>query len=346
MQNKNFLPIKNVVLIGEFLPPEDNYSKYEKQLCSNIATQISNKFTNEENLLINMTWFGAQFGFNSWHDLLEFESSGKMFDNVFFLAKVDPPYLSPVELQEVKNKVKALRSFFLGNFDGIHQFNFFAPILAKNFKQYNDQDLLLNQIHHLFINYNRKPKPHRVEFVKKLVEHNLVNNGIITLGQDDSNNLYFSIGESQCDYVGTTHDNFGIPMDYYTLHRIDLWKQSFLYINAATEFNPINDLFCQQDTFKPMLGLRPFVINGVQKTYRWLRLNGFKTFNHYWPHIDIENGDVHDTIIELIKFLKTQSHKDLLLMYNDMLPALWHNKFRFFEFAKEQTNKMNNIFSN
>jgi hypothetical protein len=125
---------------------------------------------------------------------------------------------------------------------------------------------------------------------------------------------------------------------------MDIWQNTFLYINAATEFDPINDLFCQQDTFKPMLGLRPFVINGVQRTYRWLRLQGFRTFNHYWPHIDIETGPVHNTLVELIKHLKSLEPSEILAMYNNMLPDLRHNKDRFFEFANEQKYKMEHLF--
>ena len=130
----------------------------------------------------------------------------------------------------------------------------------------------------------------------------------------------------------------------YSLHRIDIWQQTFLYINAATEFNPHDNLFCQQDTFKPMIGMRPFVINGVQRTYRWARLRGFKTFNHYWPHIDIENGHVHDTLIELIKHLQSLKSSEILAIYTDMLPDLTHNKDRFFEFAREQQYKMQHLF--
>jgi hypothetical protein len=90
--------------------------------------------------------------------------------------------------------------------------------------------------------------------------------------------------------------------------------------------------------------MRPFVINGVQRTYRWLRHHGFKTFNQYWPHIAIESGDVHDSIITLIKFLQEQNKHELLAMYNDMLPDLRYNKQRFVSFAQEQKFRMENLF--
>lgn len=332
--------------IGTGLTAGDHYHRYERNSWASVSTQIEQHFPNQRNLLISLTWFGPQFiNVNeAWLDLLEFETNKEVFDNVFFLATVDPPYLNVSELQEVKNKVQALRVFYLGNFDGAHGFNFFAPILLENFKQYSNNELLLEQVEHTFINYNRKPKPHRVEFVKKLINFNLLEHGIVTLGRDETNNLHLTLNECQEDYIGVQQMDFDLPSDYYTLHRMDLWKTSFLYINGATEFDPNNDLFCQQDTFKPILGLRPMVINGVQRTYRWLRLNGFKTFNDYWSHIDIEQGDVHDTLIELIQFLTSQPKSELLAMYNDMLPSLEYNKQRFFEFAIEQKYKMDHLF--
>ena len=170
----------------------------------------------------------------------------------------------------------------------------------------------------------------------------------MTLGQINKSDLYITIGEKHEDYVKLGNRpgvwGFGLPQDYYSLHNIEVWKTTFLYINAATEFDSTNDLFCQQDTFKPMIGLRPFVINGVQRTYRWLRLNGFKTFNHYWDHIDIENGPVHETIIDLIKYLKSLDSGEILAMYQDMLPELQYNKNRFFEFAQEQKYRMEHLF--
>jgi len=46
----------------------------------------------------------------------------------------------------------------------------------------------------------------------------------------------------------------------------------------------------------------------------------------------------------LVKFLNMLGNSELLEMYNDMIPDLRYNKERFFEFAYEQTNKIENIF--
>jgi hypothetical protein len=325
------------------------YAIEEQQCWASISKQIDAAFPNCQNVLISLTWFGPQFRTIGWDTVLNCEQNNIVYDNVFFLSTVDPPYLNDTELREVKNKLKALKVFYLGNFDSAHEFNFFAPIIASKFKTYTEKELALESVKHVYVNYNRKPKQHRVDFVKKLISSDLLKFGTVTLGTDARNDLLLTIGEKDEDYLLYGNSNyhwgqFGVPHDMYSLHRMDIWKSTFLYINAATEFNFVNDLFCQQDTFKPMIGLRPFVINGVQRTYRWLRMNGFRTFNHHWPHIDIENGNVHDTLIALIKYLGNLTDKDLLALYCNMQPDLVHNRMRFFEFAKEQKYKMENLF--
>jgi len=81
--------------------------------------------------------------------------------------------------------------------------------------------------------------------------------------------------------------------------------------------------------------------------YAWLRKNGFKTFNHYFPGIeleDIKEFEVHYAIVNVIKHLVSLKKEDILSMYHDMLPDLIYNRQRFFEFAKEQEYKINHVF--
>jgi hypothetical protein len=106
-------------------------------------------------------------------------------------------------------------------------------------------------------------------------------------------------------------------------------------------------MFITEKTWKPIIGLRPFVINGQTKIYKYLRSNGFKTFTHYFKNIELENileYQLHNSIIDAIKFLKTLSKDEIICMYKDMLPDLTYNRQRFFEFADEQKCQMENLF--
>jgi hypothetical protein len=85
------------------------------------------------------------------------------------------------------------------------------------------------------------------------------------------------------------------------------------------------------------------VINGQTPVYKWLRDRGFRTFNHYWPHVDIEAADeltIHDRIVEVAEFVVAQTPAQRQDMYAAMLPDLLHNRQRFYEFVQEQKHTL------
>jgi hypothetical protein len=184
--------------------------------------------------------------------------------------------------------------------------------------------------------------------------------GVVTLGKPDTvfdndadNNLFFEIGESPKNHKKNgdwfnddEQNNVGIPHDLFSLHNMDAWKHHFLYINAATEFWPWDDVFVMQDQYRPIMGLRPFLINGNTRTYKWLRNNGFKTFTHYFPKgLEEEHeSTVHSNLIKALTWLVQLPEKEILSMYNNMLPDLLHNKERMYQFSKEERTKMQNLF--
>ena len=140
-------------------------------------------------------------------------------------------------------------------------------------------------------------------------------------------------------------NSFGIPHDISSIGRLEYWQNHFLTVVSETDFEDHLWTFITEKTWKPIIGLRPFVINGQSLIYRYLNDNGFKTFNKYWSHIDLETcniDNIHENICEVIKFLYTQ---DMEKMYLDMLPDLRYNKLRFNEFAIEQRYKMENLFA-
>jgi len=345
--------------IGVIFPDSWLWSKYEKYCIDSVTDQVKTKFSNSKNLIINLTWFGPQFNNNSYREFLELTNNHVKFDNLFLLATVDPVMITQQQIADMVDLLGGPRLFKIGNFDTEYHFNFFAPILSDHFSDLQEEQLILTDPQYLFINYNRKPRKHRVDFVRKLIDTNLKDLGIVTLGKpnliydkDPNNKLYFSIGETPDTYSKNNHwftgpDEFEIPHDVLTLHRLDYWQQHFLNIIGATEFNPWDDIFVSETQFKPILGLRPFVINGNVRTYQWLRDNGFRTFNHYFDQIELENItelQVHDSIVQVLRFLAQLDKTQILEMYNHMLPDLQHNKQRFFEFAQEQRYRIKNLF--
>lgn len=348
-----------LTVIDQGFPDNWLWRKYDTKFVKSISLQIDKLWPEKQNLLINLTWFGPMFPKRGWKVYQDLIEKTKTFDNLFLIATVDPPGIDNSLIQEMLRCLGATDLYLLGNFDGRYSFNFFAPVLLENFRQYNDSELTLEKLNFKFISYNRKPRKHRVDLVKLIKIEGLDRYGIITLGKpnllynpDSNNNLYLSIGEKCEDYVEWGHwynldtpDEFGIPHDLLSLHNIEYWKGHFLHIVNATESSVHRNMFVSETQFKPIIGMRPFVINGNILTYQWLRDNGFRTFNHWWPEADLENpAKMHEAIISVLKNITNKSDQEILDIYQEMLPDIRHNRNRFFEFAKEQCRRIENIF--
>ena len=345
--------------IGQTFPEQWLWSKFENKFIDSISSQIDNKFAGQKNLLINLTWFGPQFD-HPGNAYKEFISQTDKVENLFILSTVDPSMLQQDQIALMLEHTGNPKLYKLGNFDGEHHFNFFAPVLAKHFRKYERSDIVLKDPKWHFISYNRKPRKHRVELVKKIITKGLDKHGLITLGRpdgtydnDSNNKLYLTLGEKDKDYVQYGHwftedhkdDDVGIPHDVLSLHNIEYWQRHFLHIVGATEFSSTADLFVSETQFKPMLGLRPFLVNGNPKTYDWLQQHGFKTFNKYFPGIDFMNTNkVHDSIVDALNQIKDMTPDQLQKMYEGMMPDLLHNQKHFFTFADKQQHKIDNLF--
>jgi len=315
--------------IGVTFPSSFQWHDEEVDVVNSVMAQINNNFPNSKNLLINSTWLGPQFDNGEYEKLLRLTTS--KIDNVFLLSSITPMFLNAEQVDNILNLLKNPVLYKIGHFDGTkYEFNFHAAkILPKHFKIYNTHEVVMQDATHIFLCYNRKPREHRVDLVKKLIDHNLKEHGIVTLGENQ---------------IDTFVD---IPDDLHSLGNLTIWQNHFLTVVNETEFLPWDNTYVSEKTWKPIIGLRPFLINGQGKIYKWLRNRGFRTFNHYFNGIELEDVkefEIHGSIISVIKYLTTLDKTEIVAMYNNMLPDLKHNRDRFFEFAIEQQYKIDHIF--
>jgi len=352
-----------IEFIGQTFPDDWFLGPHEKKALQCILTQINKNFIDDYNVVINTTWFEIHENCEDFirvKNLLQKNKSG----NLFLISLVDPTWAHVLE------KVYALfynyKIYKIGNFSSDHSLHFLSVIWANRFKKYENSDLILKNIKYKFISYSRKPQQHRIDLYQKFYENDLLNLGIATLGKTpqnfyniNPNNFYNNLDENLLDYIQHGHwynddpkENYGIPHDIFSLGKIDIWQNHFLNVVNETlpnirYYNKNQELIITEKTLKPIIGLRPFIINGDIEIYDWLRQRGFKTFNDYFPIKNIENSqNLHEKIIEILLWLKVQSNEYILQLYNEMLPDLIHNRNRFFEFAAEEKLRLENIFSN
>lgn len=341
-------------VIGTTFDVNSQWSQDEKDLVATVKQQIEQHFPTGKNLLINLTWFGPQFANGEYDRLLTVDSA----DRVFFLASVDAPMLNQEQFDSIKDRVGARESYSIGTFDTEYQFSFICTVIDKYFHSYTNEELRLREIHHRYLAYNRKPRTHRVQLVKQLLAEGLDSLGVVTLG-DDTSGTYnqiadapvLTLGEQPTEFAGQGNWNegmrFGIAMDIHSLGNPEIWRHSFLHISSETEFNPWDPMHLTEKTWKPILGLRPFIINGQTKIYRYLRDHGFKTFTHYFPGCDLETEDetaVVPAVLAAIRYIAKLTDQELLDMYDDMWPALVHNQQQFKPFVEYQRYRIQHIF--
>ena len=361
------------IVEANFFPKHWIYGEYDQAIHHSIQQQIDQQFPNQQNFFFSTTWRP-----DPDHDteLQKYLHDGTQFDNLFVTATVDWAWFQyQTFIKEFAERTGVKNIYYLGNFDNpkpAHApdnsttiyFNFFAVVCRDHFEKYNTEDLILTDPKYLFMSYNRKPYEHRLRFVKKLIEHNVKDLGVVTLGRQWDNpydgnpvesDLYFSIGEKNEDYVKHGHwyddggSEHGIPHDLFSLHNMHYWKHHFLHIVGGTcQWNNA-DQFINQIDFKPIIGLRPFLINGQTKNYNFWKTNGFRTFDNYFPVTDPwflhgNTDSVQLELIKVIKYLSAMRHEEILAMYNDMLPDLLYNRQRWYEWADEQKYQVEHLF--
>lgn len=339
-------------IIGTTFPAVWQYGPEEIQIFQSTADQIAKKFAGQRNLLINTTWFGPQFDNKEWQRLLNITAP---IDNLFLLSVIDPLYWDEASIVQTQQRLQVKNTYRIGMFaDSAYEWNFHAFATDKLVPKYNISDIKLVSPDWAFLLYQRKPRPHRIELTNLLLERNLNTRGIITLGSNKNSSYDWSEGQtgpvltiednpSNYKHHGSYDDFDGVPNDLVSLGRLDIWQRHFLNVISETEFNNWQPRFVTEKTWKPILGLRPFVIHGHPDIYRWLESQGFRTFKQYWPDIDITN-DQHGHVMSAIETVSNKATQELLQMYQDMLPDLQYNRNRFFEFAAEQQYKIDHLF--
>ena len=321
----------NLRILYNGFPADWIPGRFARELTDRVAQAAVARFPNERIHVVEMNWAKPEA-------IADFILSNPV-DRVIICRFVDPAYTEPVvkQLEAAGVKVHLIGQFSLGEHIS---FDFTGPLLGSEFKPYIFEELLPTQLNHLYLSYNRKPKYYRVNLINTLEDRNLIDRGVVTLGGWDGQTRY-KLDEDleELSRWGLTHVKYdmGLPFNPYSLGRLDIWQQSF--INIVGECcDPKEALFVSEKTFKPIIGMRPFIINGCVAVYECLRKAGFDVFEDLFPVRELENNPdkSYDIIADAIETYAHYSSDQLHTLYATILPRLNKNRARFFEYADEQ----------
>jgi len=324
-----------------------------QQMWNRIRLQIDEQFPDKRNYVYNVTF--GQYNISD-------EIINDIEANIFLMSDFDPPYINngiDVALRQLSIRPNV---YVLGDhsFDKSQRYSFWAINIAEHFISRKETELFLNNnFKYDFISYNRKPVRHRMELVENLHIMKLNNYGIVTLGYEDTGygnkakekGWLNSIEESPEGI--STQESTGsnsIPNDIFSLGDIGIWNNHFVNIVSETDQYYRKDFpFLSEKIFKPIIGLRPFILNGNPSIYEKLKEEGFETFLEYWPiklgiNTEQDYNLIPLNIAKILDWLRQLPHKDKVLMYRKMYPALLANRTTFFKkYAPKQWEIIDNL---
>lgn len=171
------------------------------------------------------------------------------------------------------------------------------------------------------------------EYSERFIEHyhNSNTEGIIL---NSSSNLSFL----KDHFYGPQRHIVWPIKDFYTNTFVELATETFSEGELSTHYLYKDGLFLTEKTFKPLLMERPFILNANKGFLEHLHSLGFKTFDNWWDEsydkVDSINKR-HEIIFNNLNYINALSEKDLLEIYQEMIPTLKHNA----KVAKEYITK-------
>lgn len=201
----------------------------------------------------------------------------------------------------------------------------------------------------LFLMWNRRIRPHRVELVMNLEKHNLVDRSLISFsdvnvdvpGTSSRNSIDFYKLQHEFNIENDVIDRFlnRLPLvidgeqdvnqmcqDYHNLSR-PFYQRSLISIITETNFYD-NAVSLTEKSFKPGKEMHPFIIAGASGAIKGMHELGFRTFNEFW---DESYDDIKDhnermrKIMSIMAEIGTWSDEQIIDFRRRVKPILEHN---------------------
>lgn len=218
-----------------------------------------------------------------------------------------------------------------------NDFCFWLLVIEQHFVKYDIESVLPKTLINKFICYQRKIYEERENLYELLKEKQ----GIVTIGNKTFNDINFNLPDHQ-GYSEIGGENM-VANDIYSLGNIDIWNSSFLNIVVETtqDLKKPNPFFSEK-TFKPIIGMRPFIAYGHPKTTQKLKEMGFETFDDDFGYE--QTDDYSENAKRIINVVDSLDSLDLL--YKKLYPKILHNKNILNQVTKNEWNKLETLINN
>ena len=243
----------------------------------------------------------------------------------------------------------------IGNTGDGHYFNFWLAFIHEHMSTFFDDCYTEKpNIKKHFMCLNHQPHEHRIQLLNTLHEVGMFNHGIVSaiVPHEDyefenpvilreKRDPHIMFNSHEWERVNEYH----LANDIISLGDPVYWNKHFCTV--VTESVMHSDVFLSEKTFKPMIGLRPFIILGDVNVYKKLKEYGFDTFEDLFPRVHIEEKDKYwrtDNVIkDLCNLQRSYGLDGLNQLYRELETRLIYNRKRVLEVINDNYNDIMEI---
>lgn len=300
----------------------------EQQL---VQARLSNYYTdNSRTVIINSVWYT-----NEYHQQVIAELRELRPTHVFVVAMLDPPIIDLTWFDELQCNVQGI-----GYYPGPGYLDYFA-VFADRFFQSLDQDILLDssKFDCAYMCLNRKPHWHRLRLYQGLDSAGVLDLGIVSMGGEPPMRLLQDDCEGQDIAPNGGRQQYGIANDIVSVGNIANWQRHFVNIVTETIWDIELNNFLSEKTFKPILGLRPFLLHAPNGGVECLHSRGFESYVNDFKDITDANLCEPHNIPVFLKELCKQPSSYWQMKFGQLKEKLLFNQQQFKNHVNKQQSK-------
>ena len=306
----------------------DNFTvkRFEQQIVDQyLMTDVA------KSIIINNTWYTKDY-----HQQVMEQLRNEDFDQIILVSMLDASIAKSDWYQEFQRPVHAV-----GYYPGQDTIDFWALVVDKYFQKPTFDLVDFSNIDTAYMCLNRKPHWHRRRLYNQLTDLNIVDQGIVSMGGDNSpaqRILLLDAGESNLA-PNAGRDQNGIANDIMSLGHPSNWSRCFLNVVTETQFDIAETYFVSEKIYKPIVGCRPFLVyaNGADA---WLTERGFENYTQDFKDISDLDLSSPENLAPFLATLCRQPRQYWQAKFVALKDKIVYNNNNFYKYVTSINNQI------
>jgi len=309
-----------------------------KQFESEVLSEYLRPFIIDDvsTIIVNNCWYGDE-----QHQQVLQQCQQIRPHRVVLVSMIDAAVCSAEKFSGVAQDVRCV-----GYYPGPDEIDFWALAIDRWF-DVPPGDLMDTSIMSCaFMCLNRKPHHHRQQLYDNLKKANLLDRGLVSMGSGiEGDPPQRSLPEDVTGFNDKLTPNAGrgqngIINDIMSLGHHTNWRSCFLNVVTETHYDLHKIHFVSEKIYKPIMGMRPFLVYAKSGAVPWLQRHGFE------PYVD-DFRDMTDLDLShpsnLVPFLSQLSEQPAAYFREKMLvlkEKILYNRNNFEDYVQSIKSKL------